>query len=78
VGGYEVPQQIKNSRTPRKAKRGRWLYVTDVMELAEISYHATLRIIQSGDLPAYKIGKEYKVKPDDFEAWLEQQRIGRS
>lgn len=33
------------------------------------------RLVQRGELPAYKIGRYYRFRREDIEAWLEKQRV---
>jgi excisionase family DNA binding protein len=51
-----------------------YLTVADVAKQLQISEDTVRRWIKTGKLPALKIGKEWRVAPDDLEAFLKQSR----
>ena len=52
-----------------------WLSVADVCEYMGVSPFVVTRVLRSGELPAVKIGREWRVSRVDFEAWLNAQRL---
>lgn len=53
-----------------------WLSVADICDYMEVSPFVVTRVLRSGDLPAVKMGREWRVAVGDFEDWLNAQRLG--
>lgn len=51
-----------------------YLTVADVAKQLQISEDTVRRWIKSGKLPALKIGKEWRVDPEELKAFLAQSR----
>lgn len=54
-----------------------WLSVTDICEYMDVSAYVVTAVLRSGDIPAVKVGREWRVAKTDFEAWLNGQRGAR-
>lgn len=54
-----------------------WLSVADICEYLDVSPYVVTGVLRSGDLPAVKVGREWRVASTDFEAWLNGQRGAR-
>ena len=52
-----------------------WLSVADICEYMDVSTFVVTTVLRSGDLPAVKFGREWRVATDDFEDWLNAQRL---
>jgi excisionase family DNA binding protein len=52
-----------------------WLSVADVCEYMDVSPFVVTRVLRAGDLPAVKIGREWRISRIDFEDWLNEQRL---
>ena len=52
-----------------------WLSVADVCEYMDVSPFVVTRVLRSGELPAVKMGREWRVSRVDFEDWLNAQRL---
>lgn len=52
-----------------------WLRVSAIAAHLDTSTDTVLRLIASGDLPAIKLGGEYRVDPKEFAAWIERRRV---
>jgi excisionase family DNA binding protein len=52
-----------------------WLSVADVCEYMGVSPFVVTRVLRAGDLPAVKIGREWRISRVDFEDWLNEQRL---
>lgn len=50
------------------------LSVTDISEQAEISRQRVLQIINTGDLKAEIVGKNYIIRQSDFDSWNSRRR----
>ena len=53
--------------------RGYFLTVADMSALLKVSRFVIDRMLKTGQLPAAKIGGQYRVKTDDFLKWWAQQ-----
>jgi excisionase family DNA binding protein len=53
--------------------RARFLTVAEVADLIRVSTMTVYRLIKSSDLPAVRVGKSYRVREDDLDAWLAKQ-----
>jgi excisionase family DNA binding protein len=51
-----------------------WLTVADICEYMDVSTFVVTSVLRSGELPAVKFGREWRVSKEDFEAWINQQR----
>lgn len=51
-----------------------WLSVADICEYMDVSAFVVTRLLRSGELPAVKFGREWRVARQDFEDWLNAQR----
>lgn len=54
-----------------------FLTVREATELLKVNPMTIYRYIKAGKLPAYKIGKDYRIKKEDFEKFLEQRKTVR-
>lgn len=52
-----------------------WLGVADICEYMDVSPYVVTRVLRSGELPAVKMGREWRVSRVDFEDWLNAQRL---
>ncbi len=53
-----------------------WLSVADICEYMDVSSFVVTSQLRSGDLPAVKFGREWRVAKQDFEDWINSQRLG--
>ena len=44
---------------------------------ADLSYHAVLRAIHRGELPASRLCGRIRIRPSDVERWIEEHRISQ-
>ncbi len=51
-----------------------WLSVADICEYMSVSTFVVTSVLRSGQLPAVKFGREWRVARIDFEDWLNEQR----
>ena len=51
-----------------------WLSVADICEYMDVSTFVVTSVLRSGELPAVKFGREWRVSKDDFERWINEQR----
>jgi len=53
--------------------RARFLTVHEVAELLRVSTMTVYRLIKAGDLPAVRIGKSFRLREDDVDAFIANQ-----
>lgn len=51
-----------------------WLSVPDICEYMDVSAFVVTSLLRSGELPAVKFGREWRVSKQDFEDWINAQR----
>ena len=51
-----------------------WLSVADICEYMGVSAFVVTKVLRSGELPAVKFGREWRVARADFEEYLNAQR----
>lgn len=51
-----------------------WLSVSDISAYMDVSPYVVTGLLRSGELPAVKFGREWRVAREDFETWLNQRR----
>jgi len=51
-----------------------WLSVADICEYMGVSTFVVTSVLRSGELPAVKFGREWRVSTGDFEDWINAQR----
>jgi excisionase family DNA binding protein len=52
-----------------------WLSVTDICEYMDVSPFVVTSQLRSGGLPGVKFGREWRVARQDFEDWINHQRM---
>ena len=52
-----------------------WLSVADICEDMGVSTFVVTRVLRSGELPAVKFGREWRVARGDFEDWRNARRL---
>jgi len=52
-----------------------WLSVTDICDYMGVSAFVVTGQLRTGNLPAVKFGREWRVARQDFEDWINAQRI---
>ena len=53
--------------------RANYFTVNEVADVTRISTMTVYRLIKSGELPAVKIGKSFRVREEDLDAYLARQ-----
>jgi len=51
-----------------------WLSVADICEYMDASTFVVTGVLRSGELPAVKFGREWRVARRDFEVWINEER----
>ncbi|MCV2394855.1 helix-turn-helix domain-containing protein [Actinotalea sp. M2MS4P-6] len=56
--------------------RVRYLTVAEVAEIMRVSKMTVYRLTKSGELPAVRVGRSYRVPQDALDAYLERSMTG--
>lgn len=56
-------------------QRARFLTVAEVADALRVSTMTVYRLIRSGELPAARIGRSYRLRPADVDSFLAQRFI---
>jgi excisionase family DNA binding protein len=73
--------RVRDPRYPERVERIKvdldkdWLAVADICEYMDVSPFVVTRVLRSGELPAVKMGREWRISRVDFEDWLNAQRL---
>lgn len=57
------------------ARSSGWLSTTEVRDRLGITLRTLYRLIDEGQIPAYKIGRVIRMKDEDVDAFLDRSRI---
>lgn len=60
------------------AEEQSFLTPKEVSDLLRVSTQTVLRWIKEGKLPAYKVGRAWRISKVDLDRWLNQQRTPRT
>ncbi|MGA9595305.1 MAG: helix-turn-helix domain-containing protein [Acidimicrobiia bacterium] len=52
-----------------------WLSVADICRYMDVSPYVVTSQLRSGDLPAVKFGRQWRIAREDFELWLNERRM---
>jgi excisionase family DNA binding protein len=53
--------------------RSRFVTVAEVADLLRVSNMTVYRLVQSGQLPATRVGRSYRIREEDLDSYLAQQ-----
>jgi len=62
------------STTPMDLQTQPFLTPKEVSDLLQVSVYTVRRWIKQGELPAYKVGRLWRINKGDLNQWLKQQR----
>lgn len=57
-------------------ENGKFYSLEEVSELLGVTYQLIYKLVRSGELPSFRIGKMYRVTEEDLRAYLERSRVG--
>lgn len=60
--------------TPMDLPSQPFLTPQEVSDLLQVSVYTVRRWIKKGELPAYKVGRLWRIKTGDLNQWLDQKR----
>lgn len=53
-----------------------FLTLGEVLRYLRVNARTVYRLIRTGELPAIRIGRQWRIRRRDLEHWLEAQRVG--
>ncbi|MBI1873415.1 MAG: helix-turn-helix domain-containing protein [Acidobacteria bacterium] len=53
-----------------------FLTLGEVIRYLRVNPRTVYRLIRSGELPANRIGRQWRIRRSDLDWWLEKQRVG--
>ena len=62
------------ARTASPAEHKTFLTPQEVSDLLRVSVYTVRRWIKEGDLPAYKVGRGWRISEADISAWLDRKQ----
>lgn len=54
-----------------------WLSVSDLCRWLRLGRNKTYELVQTGQIPSYRLGRSIRVRRQDVEEWIEGQRYGK-
>jgi excisionase family DNA binding protein len=60
------------SQIPEFVKMGKLLKGSDVARVLNISRSFSYHLLQTGAIPTVRLGKAYRVRPQDLDAYIQQ------
>ena len=60
------------------SEQKRYLSLEEVAEMLDVNYQLIYRLVRTGDLPAIKLGRIYRVTQEDLDAYLESKKTAAS
>lgn len=58
--------------------RNAFLTTKQVLKYLQINLRTVYRLIQAGQLPAVRVGRQWRFRKSDIDTWLERQQAGDS
>ncbi|HPP10977.1 MAG TPA: helix-turn-helix domain-containing protein [Defluviitoga tunisiensis] len=56
----------------------KWLTLEQIAEYLQMSGSSIYKMAQSGKIPAYKVGKQWRFKKEEIDKWVEKQKPKRN
>ena len=56
-------------------EKNKFYSLEEVAELLGVTYQLIYKLVRTGEMPALRVGKMYRVTGDDLEAYLEKSRV---
>ena len=63
---------------PNRTTDDVFLTTEEVLEYLQVNLRTVYRLIKAGKIPAFRVGRQWRFRRDDLDAWLRTQRTDRS
>ncbi|MGH9121894.1 MAG: helix-turn-helix domain-containing protein [Acidimicrobiales bacterium] len=67
-----VVATLASKRTPNEGQRARFVTVNELAVQLRVSNMTVYRLVQSGELPAVRVGRSYRIREEDVDRFLAQ------
>ncbi len=54
---------------------GKWLSIQDVADELDVNKMTAYRLVHAGVIQGYRFGRQFRVKPEDLEAYIRDSRV---
>jgi excisionase family DNA binding protein len=71
----EIARDGQTGRLPAVADDTRWLSTNAACRRLGITVRTLYRLVNEGQIPAYRFGRVYRLKEDDVDRFIESSRI---
>ncbi len=71
-----MSKDYEHNKIKSKADYPEIMTVNQVAEYFQISEMTTYKLVQDGSIPAFKIGRHWRVKRDDLDEFIERLKRG--
>jgi len=55
----------------------KWLTLEQIAEYLQMSTSSIYKMAQVGKIPAYKVGRQWRFKKEEIDAWVEKRKVIR-
>jgi excisionase family DNA binding protein len=69
-----IQRTLKSMRNEYGETRPAFLTTDEVLDYLKVTSRTIYRLIKAGDLPAVRIGRQWRFRQSDLDAWLDRQR----
>ncbi len=70
---WKIPEDFAASVVPKKAMPEDILTIREVTEYLKVTERTLYRLVQEGQLPAFKVGNSWRFRRADLERWISKQ-----
>ena len=66
-----------NKNKQRELGMNKWLTIEQIAEYLQMSTSSIYKMAQTGKIPAYKVGRQWRLKKGEIDKWVENNKIRR-
>ncbi len=56
----------------------KWLTLEQIAEYLQMSISSIYKMAQSGKIPSYKVGRQWRFKKEEIDKWVEKRKVKRN
>jgi len=53
----------------------KWLTLEQIAEYLQLNTSSIYKIAQTGKIPAYKVGRQWRFRKEEIDAWVERRKV---